>query len=266
MKVVILCGGRGTRLREETEFRPKPMLPIGNRPILWHIMKLYAHHRFADFVLCLGYKGHIIKEYFLNYKIMTHDYALRLGDPSSVKFLPGDDCPEGDWWVTFAETGEDAMTGARVKRIERYIDSDTFMLTYGDGVADVNLSALVNFHREHGKIATVTAVRPSGRFGEIEVAANGMVASFAEKPQARGGLINGGFFVFNRRVFDYLEDDDSFALEGKPLERLTKEGQLVAFVHDGFWQPMDTYRELSMLNAMWERGEAPWAVWREGRE
>jgi len=258
MKVVILCGGQGTRLREETEVRPKPMVEIGGRPILWHIMKLYAHHGFAEFVLCLGYKGYIIKDFFLNYEARMKDVTVRLGS-REVKFHNGHD--EDGWSITLAETGESAMTGARLHRVRRYLDSGPFCLTYGDGLGDVNITDLIRFHRSHGKLATVTGVRPPGRFGELELDGR-KVSAFAEKPQVTSGFINGGFFVFEREFLDrYLEDRDDLTLEGEPLQRLAADGQLMVWEHDGFWQPMDTYREWKTLEGLWETGRAPWKVW-----
>jgi glucose-1-phosphate cytidylyltransferase len=259
MKVVILCGGQGTRLREETEVRPKPMVEIGGRPILWHIMKLYAHHGLSEFVLCLGYKGYIIKDFFLNYEARMKDVTVRLGNLPAVKFHNGHD--EDGWTVTMAETGETAMTGARVRRARRYLDDGTFCLTYGDGLADVNIKDLIRFHRSHGKLGTVTGVRPPGRFGELELAGE-RVAGFAEKRQVTEGFINGGFFVFEREFVErYLDDDDDLTLEREPLQHLAADGQLMVYQHDGFWQPMDTYREWKLLEDSWDSGRAPWKVW-----
>lgn len=257
-KVVILCGGQGTRLREETEYRPKPLVDIGGRPILWHIMKLYAHYGFYDFVLCLGYRGNMIKEYFLNYEAMNNDFTICLGRKHQISYHGNH--KEQDFHVTLADTGQDAMTGGRVKQIENYVDDDHFMVTYGDGVADVNIRAVIDFHRAHGRLATVTAVRPVSRFGVLDVSSDGSeVLSFAEKPQTDGWM-NAGFFVFNRRVFDYLHGDDCI-LEREPLERLAREGQLAAYRHDGFFFAMDTYREYQYLNELWANGKAPWKVW-----
>ncbi|HPA20667.1 MAG TPA: glucose-1-phosphate cytidylyltransferase [Verrucomicrobiae bacterium] len=260
MKVVILCGGKGTRLREETEYRPKPMVPIGNRPILWHIMKMYAHYGHRDFILCLGYKGDIIRDYFRNYLWHTCDVTLALGDNLSVEFHNSHE--EHDWRVTLADTGEETMTGGRIKRIERYLGSDEdFLMTYGDGVGDVDISSAIRFHRTHGKILTVTAVHPPGRFGEMGLESNGRVTEFNEKPQAEGGWINGGFFVASRRVFSYLENCDEIMFEQDPLRRLAVDGELVAYRHKGFWQPMDTFAEFNFLNGLWAKGAAPWQVW-----
>jgi len=256
VKVVILCGGLGTRLREETEYRPKPMVEIGGRPILWHIMKLYAHRGFSDFVLCLGYRGNTIKDYFLNYEAMNNDFTICLGQQSKIQFNAAHE--EQGFRVTLADTGLSTMTGGRVKRIQKYIDDDTFLLTYGDGVADLDISRLVEFHKSHGKLATVTAVTPSSRFGVLEMNKNS-VMRFLEKPRTEG-YASAGFFVFNRRVFDYLGGDDC-TLELEPLERLAREGQLMAYKHEGFFFAMDTYREYEYLNQLWNKGQAPWKVW-----
>lgn len=258
-QVVILCGGMGTRLREETEFRPKPLVEIGGKPILWHIMKIYSHYGFNDFVLCLGYKGQMIKEYFLNYRIMNSDFTLRLDSPDNPEFHTANTYER--WSVTFVDTGAEAMTGARVKRIEPFIRGDRFMLTYGDGVADIQLEELWKFHARHGRIATVTGVRPVSRYGELLVE-EGQVRKFSEKPPALEGHVSGGFFVFERRFFDYLSDDDSCILERAPLERLSHEGQLMSYLHTGFWHCMDTYRDFVALNEMWKKG-CPWKVWKD---
>lgn len=258
MKAVILCGGMGTRLREETEYRPKPMVDIGGKPILWHIMKIYSHYGFNEFILCLGYKAEIIKEYFLNYDMMNSDFTLEIGREKGIQFH--NTLSEHKWKVTLVDTGEKTMTGARVKRIQRYIDTDSFFLTYGDGVADVNIGELLNFHKNHGKIATVTGVNPVSRYGELIVEGN-RVTYFGEKPQLKESWINGGFFVFNQKIFDYLDDDESCVLEKIPLENLAKEGQLSMYKHAGYWQCMDTYRDREMLNKEWESGNPPWKVW-----
>lgn len=257
IKVVILCGGRGTRLREETEVRPKPMVEIGGCPILWHIMKIYAHYGFTNFVLCLGYKGAMIKAYFLNYGAMHNDFTIRLGSSSRLHFHSNH--LEERWTVTLADTGLNSMTGARIKRIEKYIDSDEFMVTYGDGVANINIQQLVNFHHQHGKIGTVTGVRPPSRFGELLTRGNSVV-EFSEKPLVSQGFINGGFFVFHRRFFDYLSADDNCYLEREPLERLAKDGELMMYTHTGYWQCMDTYRDYELLEEAW-RTTPPWKVW-----
>jgi glucose-1-phosphate cytidylyltransferase len=258
MQVVILCGGQGTRIRDVADDIPKPMIPIGDRPILWHIMKGFAHHGFTDFILCLGYKGWIIKRYFLDYHLANSDFSLSLGTHRDLRIHGSN--PEEDWNVTLAETGLDAMTGCRMKCIERYITGDDFMLTYGDGVADINIRQLVDFHRGHGKFGTVTAVRPPGRFGEIDLDGN-QVVEFNEKPLLTRGRISGGFFVFQRRMFDRLQDDVGLVLEQAPLMQLARDGQLMAHLHNGFWQPMDNSRDYKYLNELWEAGKAPWNCW-----
>jgi len=257
VKVVILCGGQGTRLREETEYRPKPLVEIGGRPILWHIMKLFAHHGHRDFVMCLGYRGTMIKEYFLNYEAMNNDFTMALGRLHQVAYHGAHH--EQDFHVTLADTGLDTMTGGRVRRVQRYVDGDTFMVTYGDGLADVDVSGLVAFHHTHGKLATVTTVSPTSRFGILDVEDSGQVSRFSEKPRLEGWA-SAGFFVFNRRIFDYLDGDDCI-LEREPLERLAAEGQLMAYRHESFFFAMDTYREYKVLNELWTSGKAPWKVW-----
>jgi len=258
IKVVILCGGRGARLKEETEFKPKPMVEIGGKPILWHIMKLYAHYGFNDFILCLGYKGEMIKEYFLNYQVMNNDFTIILGGKNKISHHT--DHLENDWKVTLVDTGADAMTGARVKKVQRYIKEDTFMLTYGDGVGDIDIRKLLALHKRKGKIGTVTAVRPSSRFGEIVIKGD-LALGFSEKPQTTQGFVNGGFFVFNREFFDYLSEDKDCYLEKSPLENLSRDRELVVYAHTGFWQCMDTQRELDLLANLWATGKAPWKVW-----
>ena len=257
-KVVILCGGMGTRLREETEYKPKPMVEIGGKPILWHIMKLYSAYGFEDFILCLGYKGEMIKSYFYNYEILNNDFTVELGNHKQVEIHSNH--KENGWKVALANTGETALKGARIKRIEKYVGGDLFMLTYGDGVADINIHELLSFHKEHGRIGTITGVRPPSRFGEL-VVTNDRVDSFTEKPQVSDGLINGGFFVFNRKIFDYLLDDDDCDFEVGPLERLAEDGELMVFEHSGEWACMDTYRDVQHLNGLWESGKAFWKVW-----
>jgi glucose-1-phosphate cytidylyltransferase len=258
LQVVILCGGQGTRLREETEFRPKPLVEIGGHPLLWHIMKLYAHYGFKDFVLCLGYRGNMIKEYFLNYEAMKGDFTITLGHGHKITYH-GEHL-EQDFHVTLADTGAETMTGGRIKRVERYIQDDIFLCTYGDGVGDIDISQLVEFHRRHGRLATLTAVRPQSRYGSLEFDAKGQaVTHFNEKPTL-DGLISAGFFVFDRRVLDYLHGDDSI-LEREPLERLAADGQLMAYHHPGLWQGMDTYRDVLHMNEMWASGGATWKVW-----
>ena len=260
MKAVILCGGQGTRIRDASELLPKPMLPIGNRPIVWHIMKGYSVHGIDDFVLCLGYKGWLIKEFFLNYRAVMADITVHLGEDRPPDFR--DNRSAEKWNVTLVDTGEQTQTGGRVAAIRRYVEGDEpFCLTYGDGVADLDIRRLLEFHRSHGKIATVTAVRPPGRFGEIRMEES-VVREFNEKPQASGGFINGGFFVFDgRRIWDYLGNDPGVLLEKEPMQTLAADGQLVGFPHHGFWQPMDTLREYTLLNEMWDSGHAPWRLW-----
>jgi glucose-1-phosphate cytidylyltransferase len=252
----------GTRIRDANEQIPKPLLPIGGRPIVWHIMKGYAGHGFKDFVLCLGYKSWLFKEFFLNYRAMGSDLILDLASPGSVNAVRG---AVEDWRVTLAETGEKSMTGARVAAVRHYLEgAGEFLLTYGDGVSDVNIEQLLAFHRAHGRVATVTAVRPPARFGELEIGDGDRVVEFNEKPQTSQGFINGGFFVFDaRRIWEYLPSDASTVLEAAPLQRLAREGQLVAFKHTGYWQPMDTLREYQLLNDLWSSGRPPWKTWRE---
>jgi glucose-1-phosphate cytidylyltransferase len=257
MKVVIFCGGLGTRLREETEFRPKPMVPIGERPILWHIMKTYAHYGHKEFILCLGYKGDVIKEYFRNYHWNTSDVTLRLGPTPKIKYHNQHD--EEDWSVTLVDTGLATMTGGRLKRVLSYLTDDTFLLTYGDGLTNSDINQSIAFHQQQKKIVTITAVQPAARFGDLEL--NGhSVTAFKEKSERQPGLINGGFFVMDKRIEAYLTDD-SCVLEQQPLNRLAAEGQIVAYVHSGFWQCMDTYREQQLLTHMWQGSNAPWKVW-----
>jgi len=258
MKVVILCGGLGTRLREETEYRPKPMVPIGGQPILWHIMKHYAHHGHKDFILCLGYKGDVIKEYFRNYLWNTSDVTLKLGRSPQVKYLSNHN--EEDWTVTLLETGLETQTGGRLRRALPFINDGTFLFTYGDGLTDSDINASVAFHRQQGGIATITAVKPRGRFGELAMDGPN-VTTFSEKPEEESSYISGGFMVLEKRVATYLDDTDDCVFERAPLERLANEGQLKAYCHDGFWQCMDTYREQQMLDKMWQSGKAPWRIW-----
>ena len=261
LSVVVLCGGLGTRLREETEFKPKPMVTIGGRPILWHIMKHYRHFGANNFVLCLGYRGDVIRDYFLNYPIYNTDFAVDLGTGDVETLSNG--CVE-DWRVVLAETGEDSLTGARIRQALRYIPGDTFLATYGDGVSDVDLDRLLAQHKASGRLATVTAVRPSSRFGELSID-SGIVRQFREKPQVNDGWINGGFFVFEKRAFDLLGPNDNVSLEEGVLEVLAEQGQLGVYKHQGFWQSMDTYREMQLLNEMWETDKAPWHTWKEHR-
>jgi len=259
MKVVILCGGKGTRLREETEYRPKPMVPIGSRPILWHIMQIYAAHGHTDFILCLGYKADVIKDWFRNLRWMTSDVRLTLGDSAEPHFYGG--IEEQGWTITLADTGEESMTGSRINRIKKYLgDDEEFLITYGDGVGTINVNASIDFHRQQNRILTLTGVRPPGRWGEIDIS-EGLVTNFFEKPQVSNGHINGGFFVANRELFNYLNDDPKLIFEQGPLNSLSKDGQLACYVHEGFWQPMDTYQEFMLLNRLWNEGKAEWKIW-----
>ncbi|MDQ8031398.1 glucose-1-phosphate cytidylyltransferase [Bordetella genomosp. 1] len=256
MKAVILAGGLGTRISEETHMRPKPMIEIGGRPILWHIMKIYSHYGVNDFIICCGYKGYMIKEYFANYFLhmsdVTFDMANNKMEVHQQKAEP--------WRVTLVDTGENTMTGGRLKRVAPYLkDEEAFCFTYGDGVADVDVGALIDFHRAHGKAATVTAVQPPGRYGALRMDGT-RVAGFTEKPRGDGGLINGGFFVLSPKVLPLI-DEDATAWEAEPLERLSRDGELQAFQHLGFWQPMDTLREKNLLESLWSSDTAPWKVW-----
>ena len=255
-KVVILCGGLGTRLREETEFRPKPMVEIGGRPVLWHIMKLFAAYGFTEFVLCIGYRGHMIKDWFLNYDVWNSDFTVTLGDPKTVDVH--DAHREDGWKVTICDTGQETMTGGRVKRVAHHLGPGPFFVTYGDGLADIDISKLLAFHRAHGKAATVTATRPLSRFGHVDLDAGQVVRTFREKPQT-DDWVNSGFFVFETSVLDDLADES--ILEREPLERLAERGEIVAYRHAGFWRPMDTYRDSLLLNEMWNEGSPPWRVW-----
>jgi len=259
MKVVIFCGGLGTRLREETEFRPKPMVPVGERPILWHIMKTYAHFGHKEFILCLGYKGEVIKDYFRNYHWNTSDVTLKLGARPQIKYHNQHD--EEDWTVTLVDTGQATMTGGRLKRVLPFIEEDTFLLTYGDGLANSDINASIAFHKEQKKIVTITAVQPAARFGDLEISGT-TVTAFKEKAEKQAGLINGGFFVVNKHIGNYLTDD-TCVLEQQPLNQLAAEGQIAAYVHGGFWQCMDTYREQQLLTSMWNSGKAPWCMWQK---
>lgn len=255
MKVVILAGGMGTRLAEETDVRPKPMVEIGGHPLLWHIMNIYAAASFTDFVIALGYKGDFIKEYFLNFYPHNSDLTVHLGS-GRVTYH---DNKAPDWTVTLVDTGLHTQTGGRVRRLKPWLGSETFMMTYGDGVGSVDLEALLAFHRSHGKLATVTAVRPPSRFGSVVFEEN-RVLEFREKPQTEGGWINGGFFILEPAALDYISGD-SVAWEAEPLQRIAKDGQLMAFRHEGFWQPMDTIREKRLLQELWDSGRAPWKAW-----
>lgn len=255
MKVVILAGGFGTRIRDVADDIPKPMIPIGPYPILWHIMKSYAYFGHKEFVVCLGYKGQVIKDFFLNYEAYTRDFTISFGGGNVIYHNSHD---ESDWKVTLADTGTRSMTGTRISRIREYVGDEDFMLTYGDGVSDVDIGKLLAFHKSHGKILTVTGVRPPGRFGEMVGEADGQIIEFNEKPQASAGRISGGFFVASPRLFDYLDDRENLVFEEGPIRQLVKDRQLMMFEHDGFWQPMDTSREYQLLNSLYENGNAPW--------
>jgi glucose-1-phosphate cytidylyltransferase len=260
IKVVILCGGLGTRLREETEYRPKPLVPVGDRPILWHIMQHYASFGCTEFILALGYKGEMIKDYFLNLELRHADFALEVGSKRITRLTPAG--PEASWKITFVETGADTMTGGRLKRVQPYLPQGPFMLTYGDGVSDVDLNQLFDQHARSGCTVTVTGVRPLSRFGELEVDGS-RVRRFVEKPLSSQSWINGGFFVMDRGIFEYLEGDHT-VLERDVLARLARERQLAIFKHEGYWQCMDTYRDMQSLNEQWNSGQAPWVRrWRQ---
>jgi glucose-1-phosphate cytidylyltransferase len=256
MKVVILAGGLGSRLSEETVVKPKPMIEIGGRPLLWHIMNIYAAHGQTEFVIALGYKAEVIKEYFLNFYAVNNDITVNLASGKTTVH----DGKQPPWTVHLVDTGLHTLTGGRVKRLASWLcDGDTFMMTYGDGVADIDIGALLEFHRSHGKLATLTAVRPSPRFGAI-VADGQEIKNFSEKPVGSEARINGGFFVLSRRVIDYIEGDQT-SWEREPLERLAHDGELMAFHHDGFWQPTDTLREKELLEQLWSSGKPPWKIW-----
>ncbi|MGE0041812.1 MAG: glucose-1-phosphate cytidylyltransferase [Vicinamibacterales bacterium] len=262
MKVMILCGGQGTRLAGAGGDQPKPMVPIGDRPILWHIMRGFAHWGFRDHILCLGYRSDVIKQYFLNLPLMVHDVRVEIGSGRPPVTMGRGD--EQGWRITMVETGLETMTAARIKRAAVHLDpdDDLFAVTYGDGVSDVDFREVVAFHRRHGRLATVTAVHPPGRFGELALGGNGRVEAFNEKPQTSAGWISGGFFVFSRAVLDRLSDDPAVMLEQAPLQGLARDGELMAYEHPGFWFCVDTPRDYQQLSGLWQRGEAPWAVWR----
>ena len=257
-KVVILCGGIGTRIREETEFKPKPLVNVGNRPIIWHIMKIYSSFGFNEFVLCLGYKGELIKEYFYKYEILNNDFTIALGNRDDIQIH--NKHPEAGWKITLVDTGIESLKGARLKRVEKYIDSDIFMVTYGDGVSNVDINRLIDFHKSHGKIATITGVHPPSRFGEL-LTEDQEVKTFSEKPQTTCGYVNGGFFVFNKNLLDFLEEKEECDLEYGVLEELATKGELIMYEHSGFWQCMDNLRDMELLNKLWNSGNAPWKVW-----
>ena len=256
MKTIILAGGLGTRISEETHLKPKPMVEIGGKPILWHIMKLYSAHGLNDFIICCGYRGYVIKEYFANYFLHMSDVTFDMAENRMEVHRKHAE----PWRVTVVDTGEATMTGGRIKRVHDYVDDcDAFCLTYGDGVSDVNITELLKFHRSHGKLATVTAVQPPGRYGALKVS-KGSVSGFTEKPRGDGGLINGGFFVLSPRCIERISSD-STSWEMEPLNKLASDGELMAFEHHGFWQPMDTLREKNQLEELWATGKAPWKVW-----
>lgn len=260
MKVTILCGGFGTRIRDVADDIPKPMIQIGGKPILWHIMKFYASYGFDEFVLCTGYKNQVIKEYFMNYDRYFGDSRIRLGQPYSADLMSQHD--ESGWDITIADTGIETMTGGRLKRVAPYLkDEEYFFLTYGDGVSDVDLNKLLAFHKSHGKALTVTGVHPPGRFGELSTTDTGVVRGFNEKPQTSSGRISGGYFVCSRRIFDFLDGDDTLVLEQAPMKRLVAQGELMMYAHDGFWQCMDTYRDWSLLQSMISQNKAVWQRW-----
>ena len=254
MKLVILAGGYGTRIRDVSEDIPKPMIKIGPYPIIWHIMYLFSKYGIKDFIICLGYKGNIIKDFFLNYKSYSSDFTIDLKTGESIFYSNN---KKLDWKITFVDTGLNTMTGGRIARIKKYLDDEDFMITYGDGLSDVNIDNLINFHKSHNKILTVTGVRPPGRFGEM-VSDNNIVTEFNETPQTSGGRINGGFFVSNLKLFDYLSMDENLVFEQDPLRKLVSDKELIMFKHDGFWQPMDTSREYVLLNNLYKENNIPW--------
>ena len=257
MKVVILAGGLGTRLSEETDLKPKPMVEIGGKPILWHIMKIYSHYGFNDFIICLGYKGYLIKEYFSNYFLHQSDLTIDF-ENNSIKHHNSKAEP---WKVTLVDTGINTMTGGRLKKVSSYLDNETFMMTYGDGVADVNINEIISSHNKNNKLVTLTAVQPSGRFGAIDIDEKGLIKTFKEKPKGDGSWINGGFFVCEPKALDYIENDDTF-WEADSLEKLALHKELSAFKHNGFWRPMDTLRDKRELDDLWNNNKAPWKIWK----
>jgi len=260
MDVVLLCGGRGSRLSEETTTKPKPLVEIGGMPILWHIMKIYSHYGVNRFILALGYKGEQIKQYFYNYKMTRADFSLKLDPKHDIEYLNHSD--EKQWEIVFVDTGEETLKGGRIKRVEKYIKGELFHLTYGDGVCDVDINKLVELHKSHDSIGTITAVRPPSRFGELNIGETDTVLSLEEKPQMGRGLINGGFFVFDKKLLSYLTEDEDCDFEFGPLQQIAKDGQLKAFKHDGFWQCMDNVRERDYLDNQVKTNNAPWMVWK----
>ena len=257
MKVVILAGGLGTRISEESDFKPKPMIEIGGKPILWHIMKIYSHYGFNDFIICCGYKAYVIKDYFHHYYMHQADMTINLGN-NSIDYHNSKAEP---WCVTLIDTGINTMTGGRIKRIQPYVGDEPFMLTYGDGVSNVNIAALLEYHKKNNKLATLTAVQPSGKFGALDYYDNNEIISFKEKPKGDGAWINGGFFVCEPSVFEYIREGDETVWERGPLEGLASDEKLNAFKHEGFWQPMDTLRDKNELEKLWAQGQAPWKLW-----
>jgi glucose-1-phosphate cytidylyltransferase len=257
-QVVLLCGGLGTRMREETEFRPKALVEIGGRPVLWHLMRHYHHYGYRRFILCLGYRGNMIKEYFLNYRWMSEDFTLRLGGDGPHLEPHGSGAE--DWEVSFVDTGLDSQTGGRLWRIKHLIDGDTFLANYSDGLSDVDLDALVSFHHSHGKVGTLTGFHPHSKYGVVKTDESGIVTYFQEKP-LMSDFTSGGFFVFNRRLFDYLDPGPECVLEQEAFTRLAADSEMAVFAHHGFWQCMDTFKEAQALNALWDAGEAPWRTW-----
>lgn len=258
MKVVILCGGKGERLREETEFKPKPLIEIGGMPILWHIMKIYSHYGYKDFILLLGYKGYMIKEFFLNFEYMVHDFTLNLRNKKNkINFHQKENLE--DWNITFVDTGKNTNTGGRVARIKSLIPDDNFFLTYGDGVSDINIKKLYDFHKNKNKILTITGIHPSSYFGIIEVE-DEIAKSFKEKP-ALDNIINGGFFVCNKKIFKYLSENEDCIFEEEPMRKLAKERNVAVYQHNGFWTAMDTYKQVKVLNELWESSSPPWKIW-----
>jgi len=260
VKTVILCGGYGTRIRDVSDNIPKPMIPVGRLPILWHLMKYYASYGHKEFVLCLGYKSEVIKNFFLNYEACTRDCTVTLGEKNSIEFHTNHE--EMDWKVTLADTGLETMTGGRIAKIRDYIgDDEQFFLTYGDGLGNVDLDALLAFHQSHGRMLTLTGVRPPGRFGEMVSDSSGIVTEFNEKPQATGGRISGGFFVCNNSIFSCLDTNNDLVFEKEPMQALARDRELAVYEHDGFWQCMDTYRDWQLLNNLFDKGDAPWVTW-----
>jgi glucose-1-phosphate cytidylyltransferase len=257
MKVVILAGGMGTRLSEETEMRPKPMIEIGGKPILWHIMKLYSYYGYNDFIICCGYKGYLIKEYFHHYYLHHCDLTIDLKNNDVVYH----DSKAEPWKITLVDTGLNTMTGTRIKKVKKYLDEKQFMLTYGDGVGNIDIAKLIEYHKNHGKLATVTTTQPSGKFGALNIDEKSNVLSFKEKPKGDGAWINAGFFVLEPKIFDYIKDDDNIMWEKEPLEKLASDRQLISYKHSGFWKPMDALRDKIDLEKLWSSGKAEWKLW-----